>query len=238
MYQAEPIKRHAYYQWVPFVLFFQAICFYMPHLLWRSWEGGKINKLVEGLQRIFLTRYMAKEEDMKISANFTIYSKSTINKKVSFTVTVMQEFLLKISLFPQISRIKSAFMKQIEINRNWANKYILCEMLNLINVIFQIYITDKFLSGNFLYLGVDFIRDDFKGIMDTLDIVFPKVTKCHFHKYGASGTIQQHDALCVMALNVINEKIYVFLWFWFVILLVVSTLALLWRAFTMFMHSR
>jgi hypothetical protein len=31
------------------------------------------------------------------------------------------------------------------------------------------------------------------GIMDTLDIVFPKVTKCHFHKYGASGSIQKHD---------------------------------------------
>ena len=25
------------------------------------------------------------------------------------------------------------------------------------------------------------------------DIVFPKVTKCHFHKYGASGSIQKHD---------------------------------------------
>jgi hypothetical protein len=31
-------------------------------------------------------------------------------------------------------------------------------------------------------------------MMDTLDIIFPKVTKCHFHKYGASGSIQKHDA--------------------------------------------
>lgn len=42
--------------------------------------------------------------------------------------------------------------------------------------------------------------------------VFPRVTKCTFHKYGASGSIQKHDALCVLALNILNEKIYIFLW--------------------------
>lgn len=35
----EPIKRHAYYQWVPFVLFGQAIMFYLPHLFWKKLEG-------------------------------------------------------------------------------------------------------------------------------------------------------------------------------------------------------
>lgn len=44
--------------------------------------------------------------------------------------------------------------------------------------------------------------------------VFPRVTKCTFHKFGASGTIQKHDALCVLALNILNEKIFIFLWFW------------------------
>lgn len=35
----DPIRHHAYYQWVPFVLFAQALMFYLPHKLWRSWEG-------------------------------------------------------------------------------------------------------------------------------------------------------------------------------------------------------
>ena len=44
------------------------------------------------------------------------------------------------------------------------------------------------------------------------------MTKCTFHKFGPSGTVQAFDGLCVLPLNIINEKIYVFLWFWFVTL--------------------
>lgn len=54
------------------------------------------------------------------------------------------------------------------------------------------------------------------------------MTKCHFHKYGPSGTIERHDAMCVLALNIINEKIYVFLWFWFIVVAVLTCLYLLY----------
>ena len=64
---------------------------------------------------------------------------------------------------------------------------------------------------------------------DPMNMVFPKVTKCTFHKYGPSGTITQHDGLCILALNIINEKIYVFLWFWFVFVAMFSAMAILYR---------
>jgi hypothetical protein len=43
-----------------------------------------------------------------------------------------------------------------------------------------------------------------------------------------TGSIQRHDALCVLPLNIINEKIFIFLWFWFIILSVLSGLVLLY----------
>ena len=52
--------------------------------------------------------------------------------------------------------------------------------------------------------------------------VILQVTKCTFHKFGPSGTVQKFDGLCVLPLNIINEKIYVFLWFWFVILAITT----------------
>ena len=51
---------------------------------------------------------------------------------------------------------------------------------------------------------------------------FFRLTKCTFHKYGHSGTIEKHDALCLLALNIISEKIYVFVWFWLIILAVLT----------------
>ena len=65
------------------------------------------------------------------------------------------------------------------------------------------------------------------------DIMFPKLTKCLFRKYGPSGTIQTHDALCVMSLNIVNEKIFTALWFWFSILSILSAITVLWRFITM-----
>lgn len=60
--------------------------------------------------------------------------------------------------------------------------------------------------------------------------IFPRMTKCTFHKYGSSGSLQKHDALCVLALNILNEKIYIFLWFWLIVLAVMSGIVLLYSS--------
>lgn len=43
-------KYHAYYQWVPFMLFFQGVLFYIPHWMWKQWEEGKIRIISEGMR--------------------------------------------------------------------------------------------------------------------------------------------------------------------------------------------
>ena len=35
---------------------------------------------------------------------------------------------------------------------------------------------------------------------------------------------QRHDALCMLPINVVNEKIYVFLWFWLLLLAIIKTI--------------
>lgn len=108
----------------------------------------------------------------------------------------------------------------------------------MIILLINIYWTDVFLGHNFFRLGPEALSRGLSSEIDILDEVFPKVTKCDFYKYGPSGSIQKFDALCVMALNIVNEKIYLILWFWFVILLVCSLIGLLWRITTWILHSR
>jgi len=114
----------------------------------------------------------------------------------------------------------------------YAFRFFLCEMLNFANVIFQIYFVDFFLGGEFTSYGTDVINItelDNGGRTDPMSRVFPKVTKCTFHKFGPSGTIQKFDGMCVLSLNIINEKIYVFLWFWLVFLAVVTGVQVVYR---------
>jgi len=44
--------------------------------------------------------------------------------------------------------------------------------------------------------------------------VFPTKSSCQFNRFGSGGGQANEELLCVMAQNIISEKIFVFLWFW------------------------
>lgn len=184
---------HAYYQWVCFVLFLQAILFYIPRYFWKSMEGGKIKNLI-------------------LELNSPILSEETKTKNRSLLV----EYLIS--------------------NLNNNNFYFACftlaEIMNFINVVGQIFLMDAFLGGEFLRYGTEVIRFteyDWSLRYDPMIKVFPRLTKCKFHIFGSGGSVNHIDQLCVLPINIINEKIYVFLWFWFVFLSLLSGLALVYR---------
>jgi len=195
--EGEP-KYHKYYQWVCFVLFFQAILFYIPRYIWKYNEGGRLAMLVSDMREpIIVIDKNMRSDRLRI---ITHYFKQNQGK----------HFL-------------------------YAAKFFACEFLNLINVVGQMYFVDRFLGYEFSTYGMDAIKFSEMEARDRADpmaVVFPKVTKCTFHKYGPSGTIQVHDGLCVLPLNIINEKIYVAMWLWFVVLSSITGLFLLYRLAT------
>ncbi|XP_054016119.1 uncharacterized protein LOC128896721 isoform X2 [Hylaeus anthracinus] len=79
-----------------------------------------------------------------------------------------------------------------------------------------------------------FLESDQEDRVDPMIYVFPRMTKCTFYKYGVSGEVERHDAVCILPLNVVNEKIYVFLWFWFLFLGVLSFITVLYRIVIIF----
>lgn len=96
----------------------------------------------------------------------------------------------------------------------------------------QMFLMNRFFDGAFLTFGIDvlrFLESDQEDRVDPMIYVFPRMTKCTFYKYGVSGEVERHDAVCILPLNVVNEKIYVFLWFWFLFLGVLSFITVLYR---------
>lgn len=53
-------------------------------------------------------------------------------------------------------------------------------------------------------------------------LILLQVAKCDYRRFGPSGTIETLDTICVLPINVINEKIYIVLWFWLIFVAVVS----------------
>lgn len=113
----------------------------------------------------------------------------------------------------------------------YAFKFFFCELLNIVNVIGQVYLTDRFLGGSFIQYGFDVFRwigNDPEIRDDPLLRVFPRITICDFHQYGPSGTIEIHNAMCLLPQNNFNEKVFVTLWLWFLTLAILSTLHLIY----------
>jgi hypothetical protein len=99
----------------------------------------------------------------------------------------------------------------------WSFTYVACEFANLLVVLGTMYVTDWFLGHEFSNYGprvIQFLEADPETRLDPMATVFPRVTKCLFRTVGPSGTIQRFDALCILPLNIVNEKIFTFLWFW------------------------
>ncbi|KAG5680668.1 hypothetical protein PVAND_010162 [Polypedilum vanderplanki] len=119
----------------------------------------------------------------------------------------------------------------------WAYRYYGCELLSLINVVGQMFLMNKFFDGEFMTFGLDVIKHmeaDQEDRMDPMIYIFPRMTKCTFYKYGVSGEVERHDAICILPLNVVNEKIYIFLWFWFILLTILTSLTVMYRIIIIF----
>ena len=43
-----------------------------------------------------------------------------------------------------------------------------------------------------------------------MKIVLGRMTKCTFHKFGTSGNIEKHDALCILPLNIGEISVFCF----------------------------
>ena len=283
-------KLYAYYQWVGIVLFVQGLLFHLPYYLWKLWENGLIKAITGGLRVAVLN-----EEERA--------------RKKEIVVEYINDHL--------------------GCHKRYALKYFLCEFICLINLLGQLWATNRFFDGQFLRYGIEVMQyssstlsgqlgllaqptvvgehrqvssgdgggggrhdDDDHGhdhvnhnqqphqqhqqqssssggggsssnssesqqqaILKTLPLskapissqlrmqqlkrdsqqvdpmgyIFPRMTKCTYYDFGSSGDVQKHDALCLLPLNIINEKIYIALWFWFLILALLTVLVIIYR---------
>jgi len=129
------------------------------------------------------------------------------------------------------------YFKSIHHHNSWYFAYfIACEMSNHLLLGLQFYLTDVFLYRKFSSYGWDTLqyfshplRDRVSmagGLRNPMCSLFPTEVSCNIPTVGAGGDEQDNNGLCVLTQNIINEKIYLLLWFWYMFVAVWSTLSM------------
>ncbi|XP_023320356.1 innexin inx2 isoform X1 [Eurytemora carolleeae] len=181
--------RHDYYQWVPFILFFQAILFYAPYRAWKMIEGGKLDKLLA-----------------KVSSD-------------PLTETPLSEQVQGISKF--------LAAKPCWYNC-FARKMFICELGILLLSVLQMYFLDIILGERFFGLGHDFMSVTYPWeYVRVVEEVFPLVTNCRMNYVGSSGSAIQDSGICILNVNILNQKIFLISWYLQIFLIAFTTVKVL-----------
>lgn len=117
-------------------------------------------------------------------------------------------------------------------HRVYAVRYLVAEWLNLAAVTANVLLLNLFLQGFWLefWPAVQVLfAFDYASWLSATARIFPRLAKCEFFFVGASGGIQSLQSLCLLPLNVLNEKIYATVYLWLLVLFVISAVNVVWK---------
>uniref|UniRef100_A0A0B7AXD1 Innexin n=1 Tax=Arion vulgaris TaxID=1028688 RepID=A0A0B7AXD1_9EUPU len=204
----------SYYQWVPIIFLFQALMFKIPNLIWRMLNntGGlnmdKLVQLVEGTQ-------IGKPEDReKITYQIAKYLDRWLKARRQY------HYNLLVRMRQKFANIFCFWFAKRE-GKYFVGLYVFIKGLYVANVIGQFYLLNAFLSTNFSVYGFEVMHKIAKYGEYTDSHRFPRITLCDFDNRQLSN-IHRYTVQCVLPINLFNEKIFIFLWFWLVLVAVIA----------------
>jgi len=190
-----------YYQWVILVLVASGIMLNLAGWLWSFLEGGLM--------------------------------KSFENQDNKGYKVVKQELQDKTALQDSVKG-NADYFEEIRKSK-WATtvyylKFLACQFLAYLFLVLNFQMTDRFLNNKFAWYGQKVTEYySFSDVKRNQSInpmcnAFPTLVSCTMPKYGTSGVEEYINDFCILRQNIINEKIYLFLWFWFVAMFVIAAL--------------
>ena len=206
----EPKKMISYYQWVPVLLLSQAVLFFFPYICWRFLNrrvGVSITSLVEAAQ----------------SCQKAMYPESK-DKSLFYMVRQVDSYLVRQRRTRRdvFGRLKEAFARYCcfmcyKFTGSYLTFCYACiKIMYLMNIIAQLFLLDVFLGMDRSYhlYGIRVMANLFSGSDWQLSNRFPRVTLCDF-QIRQQTNVHRYTVQCVLPINLFNEKIFLFIWFWF-----------------------
>lgn len=222
--EEEEEKQHTvvYYQWVPVMLLIQAFLFYLPCAFWRSAatkSGLDVKSVVQ--QAKTLSRLQMKEDirgrlyqQMVVIINRYL-SSCKLEPKTKFTLSIKHLFSRTCCIL--CGRQRGNYLLSL---------YLFTKVLYLVNAVGQLFVLNALLDSGYRVYGIDALKALTGGHDWAATGLFPRVTMCDV-KVRRLGNVHRYTVQCVLPVNLFNEKIYLFLWFWLVFVIAATFISLL-----------
>ncbi|VDI22927.1 Hypothetical predicted protein [Mytilus galloprovincialis] len=171
-----------------------AFLFKLPNVVWRIFNGGSgmnLDQMVLFAEQTQLGSPKDREKSIKTLAHFMDkWLDSNVEKNLNFiNRTLAGMYLIILFLFVKVLYVSNAFG--------------------------QLFLLNAFLSTKYSFYGFDFF-DNWKSNRPWRDSPrFPRVTLCDF-QIRQLQNVQRFTIQCVLPINLFNEKIFIFIWFWLI----------------------
>ncbi|KAL3123229.1 hypothetical protein niasHT_006772 [Heterodera trifolii] len=209
-------RKLSYYQWVPFFLLFQAACFRFPSLLWKAINlssGLRVHDVVTKALDSQNMEESNRQRTLQILANH-------LARALSFQTQILRRHLIVHQTFRFLNVTCSSCFITLT--------YLSIKLLYLANVFAQLYFMNKFLeTDRYNWYGLGVFLDIMAGIPWQTSGYFPRVSLCDFTVRQVAN-IQKYSVQCVLVINIFNEKIFILLWFWYALLLLVTSISFIY----------
>uniref|UniRef100_A0A914XRE2 Innexin n=1 Tax=Plectus sambesii TaxID=2011161 RepID=A0A914XRE2_9BILA len=216
-------RQIGYYQWVPFVLALEALLFYVPTIVWRllSWQSGiHVQSLV---QMACDSRLLDLESRNRALQTIATNVEDALHIKHQLGSNKMK--LLNLIICTRSSGAAVTFL------------YISVKLLYTVNIVGQILLLNTFLGNRSNWYGFQVMNDLMHGREWEESGNFPRVTLCDF-EVKVLGNVHRHTVQCVLMINMFNEKIFLFLWFWYFLLAGATVCSLVYWVYISVVPSR
>ncbi|CAD6184516.1 unnamed protein product [Caenorhabditis auriculariae] len=219
-------KQIGYYQWVPFILIAEALMFSLPCIFWRvaSFQSGM---------------------NMQTLINAACDTQAMIDnaERQKAIDAITSNFVDNLDLQSPNGRIKArGLISRFKCSKIFAGQcitmsYVMTKIMYTLNVVAQFIILNACLkSQDYLFFGFQVLSDILSGRPWTETGHFPRVTLCDFEvRYLAN--LNRYTVQCALLINIINEKVFAFLWCWYMLLGIFTTSSAIYWMTNAFIHS-
>nr|AVV64020.1 innexin [Anisakis simplex] len=214
-----PERQLSYYKWVPFFLLLEAALFRIPSIIWKYLSMSSGIRIHECVEKAMDPGNM---DELNKERNIASLSRHMQNA-LRFHRRIIRQNIEVHKTFKFLNIRYSAFFISL--------MYLVTKSLYLINVLAQLYLMNKFLhTDRYDWYGIGVVRDILNGTEWSSSGYFPRVSLCDF-MVRQVGNIQRYSVQCVLVINMFNEKIFILLWFWFMMLAVCTVLSFIYWFF-------